>query len=120
MIPKTWLIYVSIASILASFLVGWTVNGWRWEATYSAALEKAAKEKDAIQKKLDNSSVEYQQLLATMEPARIETRNNIREIYRNVEVSTDCTPPVSAVSLLEGARNRANAATSGRPSTEVQ
>jgi hypothetical protein len=120
MIPKPFMIYGLLATIVIGFLSGWTVRSWRCDAAYSEALEKAAKDKEKMQTKIDNAATEYQQLLATMEPARIETRNNIREIYKNVEVPTSCSVPDAAVVLLESARSNTNAATTGRLGSGMQ
>lgn len=120
MIPKPFLVYGLAAAIISGFLAGWTVKDWQCDAAYAKALEKAEKERTAMQAKLTAASKEYQELLASLEPARVETRNSIREIYKNVEVPSNCAPPTSAVSLLEGARERTNAAASGRLSSTVQ
>jgi len=108
------LVYASIAVATAGFAGGWAVRGWKAEAEVKASYERLIEEKDRMQTKMDATSAKYEDARAALEPAKIETRNTIREIYRNVEVSAECAAPAVTVGVLQSARSRANAAASGQ------
>lgn len=113
------LVYASIAVATAGFAGGWAVRSWKADAALSKSYERLIAEKDRMQTKVDAASAKYEELLAANEPARIETRNTIREIYKDVEVPSQCAAAPALVGVLEGVRQRANAATTGQLSAKL-
>ena len=85
-----------------------------------AAVERANKAEQAAIAAVNAPSENLERLLASLRPQAIESRNTIREVYRDVEVPTDCAVPAAGVGVLEATRLRANAATSGEPVPVVQ
>lgn len=112
-------VYASIAAVTAGFAGGWAVRSWKADADVKASYERLISEKDLMQTKVDAASAKYEAERAALEPGKIETRNTIREIYRDVEVPAECAAPAATVGVLGVARNRANAAASGQPIATV-
>lgn len=108
------LAYASIAVALAGFAGGWVVRDWKADAEALKAVERLIAEKDRMQTKVDAASAKYEEMRANLEPGKIETRNTIREIYRDVEVPAQCAAPADTVGVLQSARDAANAAASGQ------
>ena len=94
---------IALAVLLAvSFGAGWTINGWRYEASEKQALEKLA----ASNKTLDEVSREYVRLY---NERKAETKIIYREIIKEIPNVTDnrvCFADAAALSLwnqaLEG------------------
>lgn len=106
--------YVAAGCLVAGILGGWTVRDWKADADALAAVRKAERVQAAMQKRIDDQATEFEAFRATIEPARVESRNTIREIFRDVPVRADCAPPAGAVSLLDSLVARANSAASGQ------
>ena len=106
--------YVAAGCLAAGVLGGWTVRDWKADADALAAVRKAERIQLEMQAKIDAKADEFEAFRATIEPARVESRNTIREIFRDVPVRADCAPPAGAVSLLDGLVARANSAASGQ------
>jgi hypothetical protein len=113
------LVYASIAVATAGFAGGWAVRSWKADAELKASYERLIEEKDRMQTRVDAASAKYEAARAELEPGKIETRNTIREIYRNVEVPAECAAPAVTVGVLQSARDRANAAAAGKPSAAL-
>ena len=112
-------LYTAGGALLVGVLGGWTVRDWKADADQLAAVERANKAEKAAIAAVYKPSSEYEKVLADLRPREIETRNTIREVYRNVEVPADCAVPAAGVGLLDDARKRANAAASGQPVAAV-
>lgn len=113
-------LYGSIGALLVGFGAGWSVRDWKADADQLKQVERANRaEKAAIAAALKPSQ-DLEQTLAALRPAQIETRNTIREVYRDVKVPSECAVPPAGVSLLEAARQRANASATGEPSPELR
>lgn len=109
--------YVAAGTLVVGVAAGWTVRDWQCDAAYAAALEKAEKQRQEMQGKIDavSSSYEAERNQANMVVAG--TTRTIREIYKTVpDVPVDCAPDARAVGLLEGSVRSANAAASGQSS----
>lgn len=115
LIPPQFLIGGAAVAIIAGFLGGWTARDWKADAEAGRAAKALLDAKDAAQKRADEAASQFEALRQTIEPARTETRNTIREVYRNVEVPADCAIRPDAAGLLEAARQRANAIAAGQP-----
>lgn len=119
MIPPQLLAAGAAIAIVAGFLGGWTVRDWKADSDALEATQALIKAKDAGQAKVDAQAAKFETFRQSLEPARTETRNTLREIYRNVPVPADCALRPDALGVLENARQRANAAASGQPSEPV-
>lgn len=119
-----WLLYgIPIALILGLLIgvgAGWSVRDWKADADQLKQAEVARKAEKAAAVAVLKPSIEFEKILADLRPAQIETRNTIREVYRDVKVPTDCAVPPAGVSLLEAAREHANAAATGQPRAELR
>lgn len=108
-------LYSAGGALLIGALAGWSVRDWKADSDQLEQVERAhAAEKAAIAA-VNLPSRQLEDVLAAIRPAQIETRNTIREVYRDVPVPTDCAVPAAGVSVLEAARERANAAAAGEP-----
>jgi hypothetical protein len=107
--------YIGLGALAAGLLGGWTVRDWKADSDDKAAVEALIKAKDEAHAALDKQAAGFEQWRAAQEPAKLETRNTIREIYRDAPpVSAECATPPAVVSVLEAARQRANAASAGQ------
>ena len=113
-------LYTAGGALLIGALGGWTVRDWKADSDQLAAVERANKAEKAAINAVYTPSEDYEQVLAYLRPREIETRNTIREVYRNVEVPADCAVPAAGVGVLDDARLRANAAATGEPSPDVR
>lgn len=112
-------LYASIALALAAFAGGWTARDWKAGSDELAATQKAEKQIAAVRLVADTKAAEYEAERAKLDPARIEVRNTVREIYRNVKVPAECAAADATVSLLDATRRDANSAASGEPRGEL-
>lgn len=112
-------LYTAGGALLVGALGGWTVRDWKADSDQLAAVERANKAEKASIAAVYQPSSDYEKVLSDLRPREIETRNTIREVYRDVEVPTDCAVPAAGYGLLDNARLRANAAASGESVSEV-
>lgn len=118
MIPPTF--YIVGGALLAGALGGWTVRDWKADSDALAAVVKTEKIRDQMQGKIDDAATKYEQGRANDGPAQIETRNTIREIYRDgPPIPVECSVPDAVAVVLDAARQRANAATTGQSGAVV-
>lgn len=104
-------ILVGGALLLAAFVSGIKVEGWRRDAQEKAKIEKAIALKEKELDKIEAVSFSYQQM--TAELRRVQTGVN-KEIYRETEkVEYRCPVPASASMLINRAIEAANTATAG-------
>ena len=109
--------YVAAGALAIGLASGWKIKDWQCDAAYSNALEKAEKQRQQMQGKIDEVSTLYQAERDKADVVVAGERETIREIYKTLPaVSADCVPDVRVVGLLEGGVSRANAAASGEPS----
>lgn len=109
--------YVAGGALIIGLAAGWKVKDWQCDAAYSKALEKAEKQRQQMQGKIDEVSTLYQVERDKADVVVAGERQTIREIYKTLPaVPADCEPDVRVVRLLEGGINRANAAASSEPS----
>lgn len=112
-------LYGSGAALLVGLLGGWTVRDWKADADQLQAMEAANRQREKLQAKIDGASTGYEDWRGGAETTNIETRNTIREIYRNVEVPSDCAVPPAGVGVLQGRVAGVNAAATGKPVVAV-
>lgn len=97
--------------LLAAFVSGIKVEGWRRDAQEKAKIEKAIALKEKELDKIEAVSFSYQQM--TAELRRVQTGVN-KEIYRETEkVEYRCPVPASASVLINRAVEAANTAAAG-------
>jgi len=109
--------YVAGGALLIGVAAGWTVKDWQCDAAYAKALEKAEKQRQQMQGKIDEVSTLYQTQRDQADVVVAGERETVREIYKTLPaVPADCAPDPRVVGLLEGGINRANAAAASEPS----
>ena len=113
MTPNPLMLYGGLAIAVLSFGAGWTVRDWRCDAAQTAALEQAAKAEDKAENVVAEGASVYEEDRAALAQVVTNERVTVREIYRDIEVPSDCAVGPAAVGVLEGARERANAAAAG-------
>lgn len=107
------------AALLLGLFAGWSVRDWKADADTLAAYVRADRLREEMQAKIDGASTGYEDWRGGAETTNIETRNTIREIYRNVEVPSDCAVPPAGVGVLQGRVAGVNAAATGKPVVAV-
>lgn len=119
MIPL-WVFGGAAAICVASGLVGgWTIRDWKAGADELAATAKVEKIRDTLQAKIYADANKYEQWRDAQSTVRVESRNTIREVFRNVPVRVDCAAPDTVRVLLDSKVETANAAAAGEFSFSV-
>lgn len=113
MTPNPLMLYGGVALAIIAFGAGWTVRDWRCDAAQTAALEQAAEAEDEAENVVAESASVYEEDRAALAQVVTNERVTVREIYRDIEVPSDCAVDPAAVGVLAGARERANAAAAG-------
>jgi len=108
------LAYATAGALLLGVAGGWTLRDWKADSDTLKAMEKREQVREDMQAKVDAKAKEFEDWRSRQEPARIETRNTIRETFRNVEVPAQCAAPDVIVSLLEARTAAANLAVAGQ------
>jgi hypothetical protein len=111
--------YAGAGALLTGTLAGWTVRDWKADSEALEAEEKAFKQYTALTQALADQSLALEYTVQSLRASERTDRETIREIYRDVQVSADCAVPDAAVSLLDNAVRRANAAATGQPVSEL-
>jgi len=107
--------YVAAAALVSGLAVGWKVRDWQCDAAYAKALEKAERDRKALQGKINAISTTYEQERNQADVVVSGTRTTIREIYKTLPpVPADCSPDIRVVRLLESSVSNANRAASGK------
>lgn len=105
--------YIAGGALLVGLASGWVVRDWKADADLLKEKDRTEQVRAAMQANNDALSSEYEDLRANLEPGKVETRNTIREIYRNVQVPTECAASDDVVGVLGNVRLRASALASG-------
>lgn len=109
--------YVVAGALAVGLTAGWTIKDWQCDAAYSKALEKAEKQRQQMQGKIDEVSTLYQAERDKADVVVAGEKQTIREIYKTLPAVPDsCAADVRIVRLLEGSVGRANAAAASEPS----
>lgn len=107
--------YIAAGALVVGIGAGWKVRDWQCDAAYSKALEKAERERKALQGKINAISTTYEQERNQADVVVAGTRTTIREIYKTLPpVPADCSPDVRVIGLLQGGVDSANRAASGQ------
>jgi len=117
LMPNSILLYAVGGALILGAASGYKVRDWRCDAAYAKALEKAEKQRQQMQGKIDEISTLYQSERDKADVVVAGEKQTIREIYKTLPpVHADCAADVRIVRLLEGSVNRANAAAASEPS----
>jgi hypothetical protein len=110
------LIFAALA-LLAAFLGGVKLEGWRRDAKELRIIEKAEADRRAHESYLEGVSVGYQQVAAELR--RVSAVNRVETNRETVRVEYRCPVPDTGQRLLERAIDAANAAAGGGPAAAV-
>jgi hypothetical protein len=120
LIPNPVVLYALGGALIIGTVSGYKVRDWQCDAAYSKALEKAEKLRVKKQEVVYDVSQTYETERDQADVVATERTNTIREIYKTVPaVVADCSAPDALRRLLESGVRDANAASSGKPSSEV-
>jgi len=120
LMPNSILLYAVGGALILGAASGYKVRDWQCDAAYAKALEKAEKLRAKKQEVVDNVSQTYEYERDQANVVATERTNTIREIYKTVPATpADCAAPDAVRRLLESSVRDANAASSGKPSSEV-
>ena len=114
------MIYGLAGALIIGAASGYKVRDWQCDAAFAKALEKAEKLRVKKQEVVDDVSKTYESERDQANVVATERTNTIREIYKTVPATpADCAAPDAVRGLLESGVRDANAASSGKPSSEV-
>lgn len=109
--PSTLRIVLIGASLLAAFAAGWTVQGWRWDASSARTSEELVRSMERLQQEKQRIELENRALVAAAQQKDAKYADLFRRYKNEVNEATDggrCYGP-AAVELF----NRAVASVSG-------
>lgn len=113
MLPNPYMLLGAIGLAAVGFGAGWQVREWRCDAAVAEVLKDAVKAGDEAEADVAAAATDYEDIRANITESAVTERTVVREIYRDIEVPADCAVDPAARGVLDAARNRANAATSG-------
>ena len=114
------MIYGLAGALIIGAASGYKVRDWQCDAAYAKALEKAEKLRVKKQEVVDNVSQTYESERDQANVVATERINTIREIYKTAPaVPVDCAGSDALRGVLESSVRDANAAATGKPSSEV-
>ena len=120
LIPNPMLLYAVGGALIIGAASGYKVRDWQCDAAYAKALEKAEKLRVKKQEVVDNVSQTYEIERDQANVVATERTNTIREIYKTAPaVPVDCAGSDALRGVLEGSIRDANAAATGKSSSEV-
>jgi N-acetyl-gamma-glutamylphosphate reductase len=118
--PSPLTIYATAGALVIGAAAGYKVRDWQCNAAYAKALEKAQKERAAKEKVVFDVSEVYEEERNQANVVATERTNTIREIYKTAPaIPVDCSAPEPVRRLLESSVRDANAASTGKSSSEV-
>lgn len=109
------LLYGVGGAALGGILLGWTVRDWKSDSDALAAQEAAQERFIKLAETAAQNSIDYEAIAQIIRANERTDRIEIREVFRDVEVPSDCAVPDAGVGLLDNAVERANAAATGQP-----
>lgn len=95
--------YVAAGSLLAGGIGGWVVRDWKADSDSLAAKVAADKARDAAVKLAYDASASFEGERATIHVEAAQARSTVKEIYREIEIPSDCAVPAAGVRLLDQA-----------------
>ena len=114
------MVYGLAGALVIGAASGYKVRDWQCDAAYAKALEKAEKLRVKKQEVVDNVSQTYESERDQANVVATERINTIREIYKTAPaVPVDCAGSDALRGVLESSVRDANAAATGKPSSEV-
>lgn len=107
--------YVAAGALVIGAASGWKVRDWQCEAAYAKALEKADKQRQEMQGKINELSASYEAERDKADVVVAGKTSTIRTIYKTLPANAgDCSVDPRVVGLLESGVRDANAAASGK------
>lgn len=106
---------IGLGALIIAFGGGWKVNDWRRDSRENAALKKAATALKAASDRLYSAAGQFEQERTDETCASIIRQTELRTIYRDIPVRSDCAAPDAAGRVLDDAIARANARAAGQP-----
>lgn len=98
---------------------GWMVNDWRHDSKALDAMKAATKAVDDQRKAVDAAASKYETEKQDGIVRQEVRTNELRTIYRDRPVRSDCAAPDSVHGVLAGAVADANARAAGQPAPAV-
>lgn len=114
------MLYTAGGSVLLGLALGWTVRDWKADSDALDAVKASHKAQVELLDVVAEPSADLENTIANLRTTETETRNTIKEVYRNVEVPANCAVPADAVRVLVDAVRDANAAAAGELGARVQ
>lgn len=111
--PQAWAAVAGLA-LIASFGAGFKVASWSCESDKLEAVQRAIKRAEEARDKVHKESTNYEQ---SRQQGRVEAAGReqaVREVYRTVEVPSECAALDSVRGLLDGAVRAANGNAAGQ------
>jgi len=105
---------LALAAVLAAFIAGWQVRGWRCEASKLDTAEANAKASADMQDTADTAATGYEQDRSQTYADHTVREETIRTIYRDRQVPGDCDIHADARRVLAEAIDAANTRDSGK------
>lgn len=105
------------AALLLGLGGGYKLRDLMADAAQAKQLEQAHKQLELAEARMAEKAQAYEDFRAIANARRDKATNTVREIYRDVEVSNDCTPVPDAVRVLDDALAAASSEAASKPSS---
>lgn len=102
-IPLQAKLIAGALGLAVAFGGGWSVRSWKADSDALEAKQDADKARDAAVKLAYDASASFEGERATIHVQAAEARSTVREIFREIEVPSDCAVPAAGVGLLDQA-----------------
>lgn len=106
-------------TVAVSFGAGWKVADWRCDAAKAEEMAKAQRRFDKQLEQAQQAAADYEKSRARGQAESRERETTIREVFRNVEVPSDCAAPDAVRGVLRDAVRAANGAPASEPGSTV-
>lgn len=93
--------YLAAGALVVGAVGGYKVKSWQCDAAYAKVLEKAEKQRQAMQAVIDEKAKAYEDERARADVVSHDRTTTIREIYKTTPAPDSlCAPPPAAVRVL--------------------
>ncbi len=109
------ILYSGISALVVGIATGWSIRDWKADADQLEAVEVANRQREKLQARYDELALGYEADRAQAGINSITRQTELRTIYRDVPIDSNCAAPDSARGLLENSVSEANARATGKP-----
>lgn len=108
------ILYSGLGALALGLVSGWTARDWKADADQLQAIEVANRQREKLQEKYDTLALGYEADRNQSDINSITRQTELRTIYRDIPINSDCAAPDAVRGLLENSLSEANARAAGQ------